>query len=76
MLEDSIDEDAVVPLETLLKEGLTHDEIKMQREVYGRSDQAILRWVKEKQKKAQRARDIADAPLRDYCEQAKQELEL
>ena len=66
----------MVPLETLLKEGLTHDEITMQREVYGRSDQAILRWAKEKQKKAQRACDIADAPLRDYCERAKRELEL
>ena len=76
LLEDSIDEDAVVPIETLLKEGLTHDEIKRQREVVGRSDQAILRWAKEKQKKAQRARDIADAPLRDFCERAKRELEL
>ena len=50
LLEDSINEDAVVPLETLLKEGLTTDEIKTQREVYGRSDQAILRWANEKTK--------------------------
>ena len=76
LLEDSINEDAVVPLETLLKEGLTIEEIKTQREVYGRSDQAILRWANEKKNKAQRARDITDAPLRDYCERAKRELEL
>ena len=76
LLEDSINEDAVVPLETFLKEGLTTEEIKTQREVYGRSDQAILRSAKEKKKKAQRASDIADAPLRDYCERVKRELEL
>ena len=53
LLEDSINEDAVVLLETFLKESLTTEEIKTQREVYGRSDQAILRWAKEKEKKAQ-----------------------
>ena len=31
---------------------------------------------RRRKKKAQRARDIADAPLRDYCERVKQELEL
>ena len=31
---------------------------------------------RKKQKKAQRARDIVDAQLRDYCERAKRELEL